>query len=234
MTNNDIFRRLRFSFELNNKQVKDIFKLADLNVNEALIEQWLKKDDDKEFVAINDTNFATFLNGFIFHFRGKQEGKSRPAEKRLTNNIVLNKLKISLNLKAEDIIDMLAKVNFSLSKPELSAIFRKPDHKHYRECKDQLLRNFLAAVQLKYRKSPLPNSKVISSEDKDTKKHQSTYKGKFTENDTQKNENGDFIGKTARPGASKAYINPKATPKEEKKNTRKVLKIKPSDIWKNS
>ena len=116
MTNNDILRRLRFSFEFSNKQVKAIFNLADLNVNEALIEQWLKKDDDDTFIAINDLYCATFLNGFICHLRGKQEGKSRAPEKRLTNNIVLNKLKIALNLKAEDIIDMLSDVDFTLSK----------------------------------------------------------------------------------------------------------------------
>jgi len=38
-----------------------------------------------------------------------------------------------------------------ISKHELSAFFRKPGHKHYRECKDQVFRNFLNGVQLKYR-----------------------------------------------------------------------------------
>jgi uncharacterized protein YehS (DUF1456 family) len=38
-----------------------------------------------------------------------------------------------------------------ISKHELSAFFRRPDHKHYRECKDQILRNFLKGLQLKYR-----------------------------------------------------------------------------------
>ncbi|MCK5433009.1 MAG: DUF1456 family protein, partial [Gammaproteobacteria bacterium] len=34
---------------------------------------------------------------------------------------------------------------------ELSAFFRKPGHKHYRNCQDQVLRKFLKGLQLKYR-----------------------------------------------------------------------------------
>lgn len=247
MTNNDILRRLRFSFEFNNKQVKAIFNLADLNVNETLIEQWLKKDDDDTFIAINDLHCATFLNGFICHLRGKQEGKSRAPEKRLTNNIVLNKLKIALNLKAEDIIDMLSDVNFTLSKHELSAIFRKPDHKHFRECKDQLLRNFLSAIQLKYRKSPLPKAKEATTEttydskpsykSKDSSERsnevRTSYKG-TKDKSNQDNKDQHQYDKTARPQASKPYINPKATKNDDAKAKRTVLKIKPSEIWKNS
>ncbi|MBV1932383.1 MAG: DUF1456 family protein, partial [Porticoccaceae bacterium] len=42
-------------------------------------------------------------------------------------------------------------VDFTLSKHELSAFFRKPGHKHHRPCHDQVLRNFLHGLQLKYR-----------------------------------------------------------------------------------
>ena len=61
------------------------------------------------------------------------------------------KLRIALNMKAEDIIETLEVANFRLSKHELSSFFRKPDNKHYRECKDQILRNFLMGVQLQLR-----------------------------------------------------------------------------------
>ena len=63
------------------------------------------------------------------------------------------KLKIALNLKAEDVLAIMNLAEFHLSKHELSAFFRKADHKHYRECKDQILRNFLKGLQLKYRQS---------------------------------------------------------------------------------
>jgi len=54
-------------------------------------------------------------------------------------------------MKAEDILDTLAFIDFRLSKHELNAFFRKPDNKHYRECKDQILRNFLMGAQRQLR-----------------------------------------------------------------------------------
>jgi uncharacterized protein YehS (DUF1456 family) len=64
---------------------------------------------------------------------------------------VFMKLKIALNLKAEEVLETLQRVDFWMSKHELSAFFRKPGHKHFRECKDQVLRNFLNGLQSEYR-----------------------------------------------------------------------------------
>ena len=61
------------------------------------------------------------------------------------------KLKIALNMKDDDVMEMMELAQFRMSKHELSAFFRKPGHKHYRQCKDQMLRNFLKGLQLKYR-----------------------------------------------------------------------------------
>ena len=62
------------------------------------------------------------------------------------------KLKIALKLQAEDILEIMYLSDFRMSKHELSAFFRKSGHKHYRECKDQILRIFLKGLQLQYRK----------------------------------------------------------------------------------
>ena len=61
------------------------------------------------------------------------------------------KLKIALNLQADDILEMLQLADFKISKHELSAFFRKADHKHYRKCQDQVLRHFLKGLQFKHR-----------------------------------------------------------------------------------
>jgi uncharacterized protein YehS (DUF1456 family) len=129
-----------------------IFKLAGEEVTREEISDWLKKDDDPAFKVCSDTSMAIFLNGFINKKRGKREGAQPKPETRLNNNIIFTKLKIALNLKAEEIIEILALAGFHIGKHELSAFFRRTDHKHYRECKDQVLRNFLKGVQLKFRK----------------------------------------------------------------------------------
>ncbi|MBN4050111.1 DUF1456 family protein [Nitrospira defluvii] len=151
MLNNDILRRIRYTFDFDDATMIRIFALADRQVTRAQISDWLKKEDDPAYAPCNDTWFAVFLNGFIHHKRGKKEGPQPTAEKRLNNNLIFLKLKIALNLQADDVLQMMALVDFRLSKHELSAFFRRPGHKHYRECKDQILRNFLLGLQLKYR-----------------------------------------------------------------------------------
>jgi uncharacterized protein YehS (DUF1456 family) len=128
----------------------NIFGLADLNVSRAQISDWLKKDDDPAFQELSDVHMSTFLNGFIIEMRGKKEGPQPEPEKILNNNIVFRKLKIALNLKDEDILDIFNLVDMRLSKHELSAFFRNPNQSQYRACKDQFLRNFLQGMQIVY------------------------------------------------------------------------------------
>jgi uncharacterized protein YehS (DUF1456 family) len=151
MTNNDILRRIRYTFDFNDDKMIAIFAAADQVVTREQISNWLKKDDDVDYKACQDPQFACFLNGLINDRRGKKEGKQPPAEKVLNNNIILRKLKIALDLKNEDVLALMQLADFLMSKHELSAFFRKPGHKNYRECKDQILRNFLQGMQIKYR-----------------------------------------------------------------------------------
>jgi len=144
-------RRIRYTFDFNDSKMIAIFGLADHQVTREQISNWLKKDDDPAFQECSDAQLAIFLNGLINDRRGKKEGAQPEPEQRLTNNIIFRKLKIALDLKAEDILEILDLADMQLSKHELSAFFRKPGHKHYRDCKDQVFRNFLNGIQLKYR-----------------------------------------------------------------------------------
>lgn len=151
MTNNDILRRLRYAFDLKDSAVIDILALADVDVTEEQVAAWLKREEDDGFLKMNDSEMVAFLNGFINAKRGKRDGAQPPREERLNNNMVLQKLRIALNLQAEGVLHMLELADFRLSKHELSAFFRKPGNKNYRECKDQILRKFLLGIQLQLR-----------------------------------------------------------------------------------
>jgi uncharacterized protein YehS (DUF1456 family) len=151
LINNDILRRIRYAFDLKDGAMIEIFTLAGFNATETQVSSWLKKEDDSNFLQINDTELAAFLNGFIIFKRGKRDDKPLKSEESLNNNIIFQKLRIALNLQAEEIINIFQMVNFRLSNHELSAFFRKPGHKNYRECKDQILRNFLMGIQLQLR-----------------------------------------------------------------------------------
>lgn len=151
MKNNDILRRVRYIFDFNDNKMIALFALADCEVTREQVNGWLKKDDDPGYKSCSDVLLATFLNGLIVEKRGRRDGEQPVPEKKLTNNIIFNKLKIALNLKGEDVLRILALADFRLGKHELSALFRKVDHKHYRECKDQILRNFLQGLQIELR-----------------------------------------------------------------------------------
>lgn len=151
MTNNDSFRSLRFTFDLDDAEMIKIFGMGDLEVNRTQVSSWLKRDEDPNFEPIKGSEFASFLNGFIIKNRGKKEGSTPPPEKWMTNNLVFKKIKIALELKSDDVKDILKSANFEIGDHELSAFFRKPDHKHFRKCQDQVLRAFLKGLQLKYK-----------------------------------------------------------------------------------
>lgn len=160
MTNNDVLRRIRFIFDFNDSKMIAIFSLADLEVTREQISGWLKKEGDPGYQHCSNTQLAIFLNGLICEKRGKSDRPQPDPEQSLNNNIIFRKLKIALNLQAEDILEILFLVQVQISKHELSAFFRRPGHKHYRDCNDQMLRNFLKGVQLKYR-GDTPVSSVV-------------------------------------------------------------------------
>ena len=151
MTNNDILRRVRYIFDFNDDKMIALFALADYEVTRAQISDWMKQEEDAAFKKLSDPLLAMFLNGLINDKRGKKDGPKPKPETDLSNNAIFMKLKIALNLKAEDIIEIMDSQDFRMSKHELSAFFRKIGHKHYRECKDQILRVFLRGLQEKYR-----------------------------------------------------------------------------------
>ena len=151
MNTNDCLRRIRYILDLDDSKMMAVFAEAGQEVTRAQLSDWLKKDDDPAYEACGDALFATFLNGLIIDKRGKKDGARPEPEQRLNNNIIFRKLKIAFDLQAEDILSILSLANVQISKHELSAFFRRANHKHYRECKDQILRNFLKGLQVKYR-----------------------------------------------------------------------------------
>lgn len=152
MMNNTVLRSVRYMLDLSDAKMVEIVKLVDLTVSVADMASWLKKDDDPAYKECSDAVMAHFLNGLIFFRRGKDENFPPPLlETKITNNIVLKKLRVAFELKDTDMLDIYKLVDFRISKPELSAIFRKPGHKNYRECGDQILRNFLKGLTLRIR-----------------------------------------------------------------------------------
>ena len=154
MTNNDILRQLRYALNINDSTMIGIFKLADHEIEQSNLTGLLKKEDEEGFVNCGDDVLGYFLDGLILHKRGRKEnkgGETRKSDSRLTNNAILKKLRIALELKEDDMLGILKLADVEISKSELTALFRKEGHKHYKECGDQFLRKFLKGLSIRYR-----------------------------------------------------------------------------------
>jgi len=152
MINNDVLRSVRYMLDLSDARVVKLIQSAGLNADLDTVRAYLKKDDEEGYLECDDEVLAYFLDGLIFHLRGKDESRPPlPIELPVTNNMVLKKLRVAFELKEEDLHEILQSVDFPVSKPELSALFRKFGHSNYRTCGDQLLRNFLKGLTQRVR-----------------------------------------------------------------------------------
>lgn len=153
MINNDILRRVRYALDFNDATMIEIFALSDYETSREDLLNFLKKDDAEGFVSLDNRRMNLFLDGLIIYKRGKQENApEKTPDIALDNNAILKKLRIALTFKEEDMLNTLKLADFALSKGELSAFFRQKDHKHYRKCGDQVLRNFLQGLAIHCRK----------------------------------------------------------------------------------
>jgi uncharacterized protein YehS (DUF1456 family) len=129
-----------------------IFRLADHEIEQSNLTGLLKKEDEEGFVNCSDGVLGHFLDGLILHKRGRKEikpGETRKSDSRLTNNAILKKLRIALELKEDDMLGILKLANVDISKSELTALFRKEGLKNYKECGDQFLRKFLKGLSIR-------------------------------------------------------------------------------------
>jgi len=150
MTNNDVLRRLRYALNLPDPLTLKIFALGGREATEADLALWMTKDEDPGYVACRDEVLAAFLDGYILLRRGPRPGTDpaapAPAPERLTNNLILKKLRIALAWQEDDVLGALAAGGLTVSKSELTALFRKPGQKNFKPCGDQLLRAFITGM----------------------------------------------------------------------------------------
>lgn len=159
MNNNDILRRLRYALDISDIKMVQIFELGGKSVTTEELKDFLKKEHEDGYVTVPNNELKQFLDGFIIFKRGVQEKKPgttqeetlHPKKNSNNNNIILKKLRIALNFRSEDMLKVFKLGEVEISESELSALFRKPDHKNYRECGDKYIRTFLKGLTVLYR-----------------------------------------------------------------------------------
>jgi uncharacterized protein YehS (DUF1456 family) len=155
MNNNDVLRRLRYALDIINPVMIEIFQISGCTLEQPTLIKLLKKEEEEDFISCSNPLLSFFLDGLIIHKRGRKESAEPGAPKpdaSLNNNAILKKLRIALDLKEDDMLALMALAGVTISKSELSALFRNKGHKHYKECGDQFLRNFLQGLTVRHRK----------------------------------------------------------------------------------
>lgn len=155
MINNDVLRSLRYALDLDDAEVLALFEHAGKRVPADQLARFLEREDSPRFEPLPDEHFGAWLDALVTQRRGKREapaGAAPPPPPPMSNNRVLRSLRIALELTDSDMIEIMDLAGIRISKGEISALFRRADHKNYRECGDQFLRNFLRGLARRNRR----------------------------------------------------------------------------------
>ena len=149
MNNNHTLDRLRAVLKLTDADVVECFTLAGHPLSPEAQAGLHSQAQGAARTALTDAHMGSFLDGLIIARRGPSPsgGAPRKPVAELTNNMILKKLRIALNLREEDMLKLFRAGGQALSKGELTVLFRKPTHKHYKACDDQLMGIFLKGLK---------------------------------------------------------------------------------------
>jgi uncharacterized protein YehS (DUF1456 family) len=151
MNNNELLRSIRDALQLDDAAMVAVFKESGREFGLSAISAFQKTENEDDYIPCSNPVMAFFLDGLIIHNRGRQEGSPAGEAKpvaELSNNTILKKLRIALDLKEEDLVGIFNAGGVPMTKHEITALFRKEGHKHYKECDDKLLRSFMKGAAL--------------------------------------------------------------------------------------
>ena len=152
MHNNEAFRRIRYALELDDATTLAVFEAGNYPCSQSDIDTFSRKENESsDDELLPDVPFSHFLNGLIVHRRGGTPPEVKDGDV-MNNNKTLKKLRIALELYEDEMLSIFDHVGMKLSGHKLSALFRTEGHKHFRECNDHTLRQFLRGLALYYQR----------------------------------------------------------------------------------
>ena len=144
MKTNDILYKIQKALNLSQKEILEAYKLAEYKMDATHLDSLLKRRQDEGSKLCSYEELGLFLDGFVILKRGPSPKKSNNDEAvELTNNLILKKLRIALELKEAETEIIFSLGEAELSKQQLASLFRKEGHKNFKECSDELLMAFL-------------------------------------------------------------------------------------------
>jgi uncharacterized protein YehS (DUF1456 family) len=153
---NEILYRIQKALNLTTEEMLEAYKLEAYEMDASHLESLLKRRQDDGFRVATYEELGVFLDGLVTLKRGPSPKKPNDDEAvELTNNLILKKLRIALELKEAETEIIFGLADVELSKQQLASLFRKEGHKNFRACSDELLMAFLDGLDEFYYKGEL-------------------------------------------------------------------------------
>jgi len=147
LSTNEILFRIKKALNLSLEEVLNTYALEEYDMKAEHLEALLKRRQDKEFELCSYEELGVFLDGLITLKREPSPKKQNKEEAlELTNNLILKKLRIALELKEPETEIIFGLGDVTLSKQQLAALFRKEGHKNFKTCSNELLLAFLEGL----------------------------------------------------------------------------------------
>ena len=146
LSTNEILYRIKKALNLSLDEMIEAYKLEAYEMETSHLEALLKRRLDKGFELCSYEELGVFLDGFVTLKRGPSPKKETDEAVELTNNLILKKLRIALELKEHETEIIFGLADVTLTKQELKSLFRKEGHKNFKPCSDALLMSFLEGL----------------------------------------------------------------------------------------
>jgi len=147
LSTNEILYRIQEALNLTTEEMLEAYRLEAFPMEASHLESLLKRRQDKNFIPASYEELGIFLDGLVKLKRGPSPKKSNEDEAvELTNNLILKKLRIALELKEAETEIIFGLADVELSKQQLASLFRKEGHKNFKACSDELLMAFLEGL----------------------------------------------------------------------------------------
>ena len=144
---NDILFKIKTALSLTNKELLETYNLVGYEMSEERLDSILKRRQDKGYKEATYEELGLFLDGLVLLKRGESPKKTESDEVvELTNNLILKKLRVAMNLKESELVIIFALAEVPLTKRQIGSLFRKEGGKNFKACSDELLLTFIEGL----------------------------------------------------------------------------------------
>lgn len=144
---NDILYKIKTALSLDNETMLEAYTLAEYTMSEERLANILKRHQDKDYAEANYEELGVFLDGLVLLKRGPSPKTGAIEEVvELSNNLILKKLRVALELKEPELIIIFALAEVVVTKRQIGSLFRKEGGKNFKACSDELLMAFLEGL----------------------------------------------------------------------------------------